>query len=115
MRDTNSSIVIWMNAVMKMQTKQSFSPTIENIYPGGANGAGVPLTGQTGQQAVKNFDQILSQMRPAERRAFNLARARACQEAELWQGCSKQKVLSFRLRRWLRAMMFKALAQFRLK
>lgn len=49
-------------------------------YPGQANAAGVPLCGQTGEQAIKNFHLIISHLAPAERQAFELLRAQALAE-----------------------------------
>jgi hypothetical protein len=70
---------------MKSHKSHSVPLALQELYPGGANAAGVPLIGQTGQQAIKNFEQIISQMTPEDRQAFDMARAQACQEAELWQ------------------------------
>lgn len=50
-------------------------------YPGQINAAGVPLCGQTGEQAIKNFHLIISCLAPAERQAFELLRAQALAEA----------------------------------
>lgn len=49
-------------------------------YPGQANAAGVPLRGQTGEQAIKNFHLIISRLAPAERQAFERLRAQALAE-----------------------------------
>lgn len=46
-------------------------------YPGDVNAHGVPLVGQTGEQTVKNFHQILSHLSPAELAAFEQLRAQA--------------------------------------
>lgn len=52
------------------------------LYPNQANAAGVPLRGQSGEQAIKNFQLILSRLAPAERQAFERLRAQALAEAE---------------------------------
>ncbi|MBK9942562.1 MAG: hypothetical protein U0Z44_01000 [Kouleothrix sp.] len=54
-----------------------------DLYPGQVNAAGVPLHGQTGEQAIKNFHLIISRLAPAERAAFDQLRAQA--EAEQGQ------------------------------
>lgn len=46
-------------------------------YPGDVNAQGVPLVGQNGEQAIKNFQLILSRLSPAERAAFEQLRAQA--------------------------------------
>lgn len=73
---------------MKPHKDNSGSSAPQDLYPGGFNTAGVPLKGQTGQQAVKNFEQIISQMTPADRLMFDLARACASEEAKQTGPCS---------------------------
>jgi hypothetical protein len=54
-------------------------------YPNNCNASGVPLVGQTGEQTVENFRQIVGAMTREERLAFEQARAQARYEAEHWQ------------------------------